>query len=62
MTVRSSFWKKEGTLLKVLLWVIGALFFGIMIVTWVASERADPVLLDLETGEPIRKDTSPGSD
>jgi hypothetical protein len=59
VTVRSSFWKKEGTLLKVLLWVIGALFIGIMIVTWVASERADPVLLDLETGEPIPRDAPP---
>lgn len=59
MTVRSSFWKREGTLLKVILWATAALFFGIMIVTWVASERADPVLLDLETGEPIRKDADP---
>jgi hypothetical protein len=56
VTVRSSFWRREGTLLKVLLWVISVLFVSIMIVTWVASERADPVLLDLETGEPIRKD------
>ena len=62
MTVRSSFWKREGTLLKVILWATGALFIGIMIVTWVASERADPVLLDLETGEPIRKDAPPDPD
>lgn len=53
MTPRSSFWKGEGTLLKVLLWMTGALFIGIMVVTWVAAERANPVLLDLETGEPV---------
>jgi hypothetical protein len=57
VTVRSSFWRREGTLLKVVLWLTAALFIGIMIVTWVASERADPVLLDLETGEPIRDGT-----
>lgn len=53
MTPRSSFWQGEGTLLKVLLWMTGAVFVAIMVVAWVASERANPVLLDLETGEPI---------
>jgi hypothetical protein len=56
VTVRSSFWRGEGTLLKVVLWLTAVLFIGIMIVTWVASERANPVLLDLETGEPVRDD------
>ena len=29
---------------------------GLMILTWVAAERADPVLLDLETGEPVQQE------
>lgn len=53
MTPKASFALCEGRLLKLLLWGIGALFVGIMIVTWVASERARPVLLDLETGQPV---------
>lgn len=52
---RSSLFPKEETLLGVLLWSIAALFLGIMVWTWVAAERAAPVMLDLETGRPAAK-------
>jgi hypothetical protein len=50
---KASFWSREGKLLGVLLWATMALFLGIMVVTWIASERAHPVLLDLESGKPV---------
>lgn len=53
MIPRSSFFPAEGRVLQALFWGISALFLGIMVVTWVASERARPVLLDLETGKPV---------
>jgi hypothetical protein len=53
MIPRASFWKSEGRLLQSLLWLITALFIGIMIFTWRAAERAKPVMLDLETGRPV---------
>jgi hypothetical protein len=31
-----------------------ALFIGIMVVTWIASEKAHPVLLDLNSGKPVQ--------
>ncbi len=53
MTPKASFSPREGRVLQVLLWSIGALFLGIMLVAWRAAERAHPVLLDLETGRPV---------
>lgn len=53
MIPKSSFFPAEGRVLQALLWGISALFLGIMIVTWLAAERARPVLLDLETGQPV---------
>jgi hypothetical protein len=53
ITPRSSFGRHEGRLLQVLLWVTGAVFMALMILTWVAAERANPVMLDLETGKPV---------
>lgn len=41
--------------LAILLWLIVGVFLTLMIVTWVAAERADPVLLDLETGQPMQR-------
>ena len=52
-TPRSSFGRHEGRVLQWLLWATGAVFFALMILTWVAAERADPVMLDLETGKPV---------
>jgi hypothetical protein len=49
---KASFGRLEGRVLQWLLWGTLALFIGIMIVTWVAAERANPVLLQLETGKP----------
>jgi hypothetical protein len=53
MTPKSSFSPREGKVIAGLLWATAALFIGIMIVTWIASERAHPVLLDLDTGKPV---------
>ena len=53
MIPKASFSRHEGRLLQVLLWVTGALFVAIMVATWVAAERANPILLDLETGRPV---------
>lgn len=55
MTPKSSFSPKEGKVIIGLLWATAALFIGIMIATWIASERANPVLLNLETGKPVEQ-------
>ncbi len=55
MTPKASFGRFEGRLLQAILWGTAALFVAIMIVTWVASKRANPVLLDLETGKPVEQ-------
>jgi hypothetical protein len=55
MTPKSSFSPKEGKVIMGLLWATMALFIGIMIATWIASERAHPVLLNLETGQPVEQ-------
>ncbi len=55
MIPRASFFRFEGRLLQFLLWGMGALFVCIMILAWVASERANPVMLDLETGKPVQQ-------
>lgn len=54
-TPRSSFFRREDRILAVIFWGMTALFFGVMIATWVASERAKPVFLDLETGKPVAR-------
>lgn len=53
MTPKASFFKREGGLIAGLLWFAMALFIGVMIVAWVACERAHPVFLDLQTGKPV---------
>lgn len=53
MIPRASFFRREGKVLAAILWATAALFIGIMIATWIAAERANPVMLDLETGKPV---------
>lgn len=55
MTPKSSFSSREGKILVTLLWVVAALFIGIMVATWIGAEKANPVLLDLETGKPVEQ-------
>lgn len=55
MTPKSSFSAREGKILVTLLWVVAALFVTIMVATWIGAERANPVLLDLETGKPVEQ-------
>lgn len=52
---KHSFFASEGRLLQVLLWVTAAVFLAIMLATWIAAERAAPVMLDLETGQPVKQ-------
>jgi len=52
---KASFFRSEGRVLQLLLWATMALFVAIMIVTWIAAEKANPVLLDLETGKPVQQ-------
>jgi hypothetical protein len=54
-TPRSSFGRHEGRVLQWLLWAMGVVFIAIMILAWVMAERANPVMLDLETGKPVTK-------
>jgi len=53
MTPKSSFGRHEGRVLQWLLWVTGAVFVAILVIAWVLAERANPVMLDLETGKPV---------
>lgn len=55
ITPKASFGLHEGRVLQWLLWATGVVFIALMIFTWVAAERADPVMLDLETGEPVKE-------
>jgi hypothetical protein len=58
MTPKASFSPREGKLIGALLWGTMALFIGIMIFTWIACEKAHPVLLDLKTGQPVHERTT----
>ena len=53
MTPRAAFGRLEGRVLQAVLWLTAGVFVVIMIVAWVLAERANPVLLDLETGKPV---------
>ncbi|HXK10105.1 MAG TPA: hypothetical protein VMT70_10700 [Vicinamibacteria bacterium] len=53
MTPKASFGRHEGRVLQCLLWATGAVFIAILVVAWVMAERANPVMLDLETGKPV---------
>ena len=55
MTPRAFFLRAEGRVLGVILWATAAFFMVLLVVAWIASERAHPVLLDLETGRPVAK-------
>lgn len=53
ITPKASFGRHEGLVLQGLLWATGAVFIAIMVLTFVLAERANPVMLDLETGKPV---------
>lgn len=52
-TPRSAFFSGEGRLLLVLFWGMAALCLAGLVWVWIGSERAKPVLLNLETGQPV---------
>jgi hypothetical protein len=52
-TPKSSFFAAEGRVLVALLWIVS--FAAILGLVWVwrGSQKANPVLLNLETGQPV---------
>lgn len=52
-TPRASFFMAEGRILFAILWLMSlATLLGLLWV-WRGSQKANPVLLDLETGKPV---------
>ena len=52
-TPKSSFFAAEGRFLYALLWVVSfAALIGLVWV-WRGSQKANPVLLNIETGQPV---------
>jgi hypothetical protein len=52
-TPRSSFFQSEGRLLYALLWIMSFAAIVGLVWVWLGAQRANPVLLDLETGKPV---------
>ena len=57
-TPKHSLFENEGNLLIVLFWVTLAAFVVGVVTTYVGSSRANPVMLDLTTGQPVAKKPS----
>lgn len=54
-TPRHSLFPDDRKVLIALFWVTLAAFVVGLVTTWIGSERAKPVMLDLETGQPVAK-------
>ncbi len=52
-TPRSSFFASEGRVLYALLWILSFVTLVGLVWVWRGSQKANPVLLDLETGKPV---------
>ncbi len=52
-TPKSSFFPGEGRFLYALLWVVSFAAIVGLIWVWLGSRKANPVLLNLETGKPV---------
>jgi hypothetical protein len=52
-TPKASFFPGEGRVLYALLWIV--MFAGLvgLVWVWLGARKANPVLLDLETGKPV---------
>ncbi len=54
-TPRHSLFRDDGKILIVLFWItLGAFAVGLL-TTWLGSRKANPVMLDLKTGQPVAK-------
>lgn len=54
-TPRHSLFRDDGKVLVALFWITIAVFAVGLVTTWVGSKRANPVMLDLQTGQPVAK-------
>ena len=52
-TPKSSFFPSEGRVLQALLWIVSVAALLGLVWVWRGSQKANPVLLDLETGKPV---------
>ena len=52
-TPKASFFPAEGRVLSALLWIVSFAALVGLVWVWRGSEKARPVLLDLETGKPV---------
>lgn len=52
-TPRHSLFRDDGKVLIALFWVTVAVFVIGLVTTWIGSKRANPVMLDLKTGQPV---------
>lgn len=52
-TPKASFHPSEGRVLYALLWVVSFAALAGLVWVWRGAERAKPVLLNLETGQPV---------
>jgi hypothetical protein len=52
-TPKASFHPSEGRVLTVLLWVVSFAALAGLVWVWRGAEKARPVLLNLETGQPV---------
>jgi uncharacterized membrane protein YoaK (UPF0700 family) len=57
-TPKHSLFKNDGKVLIVLFWMTLAAFVVGVVTTYVGSRRANPVMLDLTTGQPVAKKPS----
>ncbi len=54
-TPRHSLFRDDGKVLVALFWVTLFVFVVGLVTTWIGSKRANPVMLDLKTGQPVAK-------
>ena len=54
-TPRHSLFRDDGKVLMAIFWVTLAAFSVGLLTTWIGSKRANPVMLDLQTGQPVAK-------
>ncbi|MBI5445829.1 MAG: hypothetical protein HY900_32015 [Deltaproteobacteria bacterium] len=57
-TPKHSLFKNDGKVLIALFWMTLAAFVVGVVTTYVGSKRANPVMLDLQTGQPVAKKPS----
>lgn len=54
-TPRHSLFPDDGKILRVLFWITIGVFVVGLVTTWIGSKKANPVMLDLKTGQPVAK-------